>query len=77
MVLLDVMRVALTGLLIGAIGALAVGKLLVAFLYGLEPGEPAVLGGAFVLLLIVALLAGLVPALRASRADPVAALRED
>jgi putative ABC transport system permease protein len=77
MVLLDVARVALIGLVLGAAGALAAGRLLDAFLFGLEPADPAVLGGASALLLAVALLAGLLPALRASRADPVAALRED
>jgi predicted permease len=77
MVLLDVARVVMVGLVIGAAGALAAGKLLDAFLFGVEPAEPTVLGGAGILLLVVALFAGLLPALRASRADPVAALRED
>lgn len=77
MVLLDVFRVAVIGLVVGAAGAFAAGKLLDAFLFGLEPAEPIVLGGAAALLLAVALLAGLFPAVRASRADPVAALRED
>jgi ABC-type antimicrobial peptide transport system permease subunit len=77
MVLLDVVKVAGIGLVVGAVGAFAVGKLLDAFLFGLEPAEPAVLGGAAALLLTVALLAGLLPAVRASRADPVSALRED
>jgi ABC-type antimicrobial peptide transport system permease subunit len=77
MVLGDVGRVVAFGLVLGVAGALASGKLVKAFLFGLQPGEPAVFAAAALLLAVVALGAGLVPALRASRVDPVAALRED
>jgi putative ABC transport system permease protein len=77
MVLADVIRVVAIGVVIGAGAALASGKLVTSFLYGLEPAEPMVLGLAAVILGAVALTAGLVPAWRASRVDPVTALRED
>jgi putative ABC transport system permease protein len=77
MVLGDVARVVVVGIAIGAGGALATGKLVTSFLYGLTPTDPVVLGVAGFTLLAVALLAGLIPALKASRVDPVAALRED
>jgi putative ABC transport system permease protein len=77
MVLGDVARVVAIGVVIGVGGALASGKLVTSFLYGMTPTEPAVLGLAVGTLLLVAIGAGLVPAWRASRVDPVVALRED
>jgi putative ABC transport system permease protein len=77
MVLGDVSRVVAVGLALGVVGAVTSGKLVTSFLYGLTPTEPIVLGSAAALLCAVALFAGLIPALRASRVDPVAALRED
>jgi putative ABC transport system permease protein len=77
MVLADVGRVVIIGLVIGAAGAYASGKLLTGFLFGLAPADPRVLSAAALLLAAVAVAAGLIPALRAARVDPVAALRED
>jgi putative ABC transport system permease protein len=77
MVLGDVARVVAIGIALGAAGALASGKLMTSFLFGLAPADPQVLGAAAALLSVVALGAGLIPALRAARVDPVAALRED
>lgn len=77
MVLGDVARVLAIGLVLGAVGALASGRLVGAFLYGLEPGEPAVLAGAAAALAAVAVAAGMIPAWRAARMDPTLALREE
>lgn len=76
-VLVDVARVIGVGLALGAVGALASGKLVSSFLFGLAPGDPVILLVVAGVLAIVALAAGLGPALRASRMDPVSALRED
>jgi ABC-type lipoprotein release transport system permease subunit len=51
--------------------------LIAGFLYGVRPLDPASLASATALLLVVALLAGLLPARRASRVDPLVVLRED
>jgi ABC-type antimicrobial peptide transport system permease subunit len=77
MVLGDVTRVVAIGVVLGAAGALASGKLVASFLYGMTPTEPVVLALAVATLLLVALAAGMLPAWRASRVDPVVALRED
>ena len=77
MVLGDVVRVVLVGCVVGAAVSAASGKLIVSFLYGMEPVEPIVLWAAAAMLTVVALAAGFIPALSASRVDPVAALREE
>src|SRR5690606_33253438 len=77
MVLGDVTRVLAIGLVLGAVGAVASGRLVTTFLYGLEPGEPAVLVGAAAALALVAVAAGMIPAWRAARMDPTLALREE
>jgi len=76
-VLVDVARVIGVGLSLGAIGALVSGKLVSSFLFGLAPGDPIILLAVAGVLAVVAFAAGLGPALRASRMDPVSALRED
>ena len=64
------------GLAVGLGGAYAVGKLLSGLLYGIEPHDPRVLVGTGLVLLAVAVVACLLPALRAARVDPVVALRD-
>jgi len=53
------------------------GRLIRSMLYGLEPGDVSTIAGASVLLLLVALSASLLPAQRAARLDPIAALRNE
>jgi putative ABC transport system permease protein len=50
---------------------------LASMLYGVSPNDPATLAGVVVIVLVVAAAAALVPALRASRVDPMTALREE
>jgi predicted permease len=76
MVLSEVGIVVMVGLLIGSIGAQFASKLVAPFLYGTEPADPRVHAAAVVLLAVVAFIAGLIPAWRASRVDPIEALRE-
>ncbi|HYT77402.1 MAG TPA: hypothetical protein VEL79_21780, partial [Vicinamibacterales bacterium] len=75
MVLRQVGWMTLVGAGVGLIGAIGVGKGAGALLYQLEPWDPAVLAISAVLLAIVAISAGFIPARRASLIDPMRALR--
>lgn len=74
-----VVRQALTwmvvGVVIGTALALLVTRFLEAFLYGISPTDPLTFAGVTLLLALVACVAALVPAIRASRLDPLVALR--
>ncbi|HKG92772.1 MAG TPA: ADOP family duplicated permease [Gemmatimonadaceae bacterium] len=76
-VLGDGLRTAALGVALGVVLALAAGRLVAALLYGVAPGDPLVLGAVVAALLAGALAAALVPAWRAARADPIAALRSE
>ena len=77
MVLREAAIVAAIGLAIGLPFALVVGNALRAFLFNVQPGDTLTLVASCLLLSTVALLAAYVPARRASRIDPIIALRED
>jgi len=69
--------VAVAGAIIGLGGAYLVGRAMQSTLYGVTAMDTFAVGTTAALLLIVALLACLVPALRASRVEPMTALREE
>jgi predicted permease len=75
MVLRQVGRMTLVGGVIGIVGALALEKTARSLLYGLEGHDPWVIGGAVIVLTVVALGAGYLPARRASKIHPMQALR--
>jgi len=64
------------GVALGLVGAVAVTPFVGSLLIGVEPNDPALLGGVSLLLAAVALVATWLPAWRASAVDPVAAFRE-
>ena len=66
---------AIIGGVIGMAIAIGVGRLAKSLLFEMEGHDPLVLAGATVALTIVALGAGFIPALRASKIDPMNALR--
>jgi predicted permease len=75
MVLRETLYLALAGLLIGIPAALLGARLIAAQLFGMSPTDPITLIGAALVLTLVALLAGYLPARRASRVNPLTALR--
>jgi predicted permease len=77
MVLLETGWLAVLGIMAGLAAALGLGSLVKSMLYGLKPADPASLAAAAGLLMLVALVAGWVPAARASRVEPMEALRHE
>jgi predicted permease len=70
-------RLAIAGIVIGVAGAYAGGRLVASRVYAMRASDPIVLIAAAVIVAAVALVATVVPALRASHTDPVRALRAD
>jgi len=75
--LFDGLRPALFGLLLGLAASAATVKLIRTMLYGTRPFDPVVFAAVGITLLVVAALACMVPAWRASRLDPMQALRAE
>ena len=74
-VLREGMRLAVLGLAVGIAGALAAGRVLASLLSEVKPGDPLIFVSTAGLLAVVALIACYLPARRAARLDPMAALR--
>ena len=70
-----VLGLAFVGVTIGGAVALAATRVLESLLYEVTPSDPATYIGTMTLLLLAALIASLIPALRATRIDPVGAMR--
>ena len=64
------------GIVLGAIGSLALSRLIGNLLFKVSPRDPFAFGAAFAVMAIVSLAATFLPALRASRTDPARVLRE-
>jgi ABC-type antimicrobial peptide transport system permease subunit len=77
MILRQVGVMTVVGGAVGVAAAIGLGRLAQSMLYRMQGYDPAVLAGAALSLSLVALLAGLVPAIRASRVEPTQALRYD
>jgi predicted permease len=75
MILADILRPLVVGVVLGILIVMALGPLLSSMLFGLQANDAATIAFAVVLLTVVALAAGYIPGRRASRVDPVAALR--
>lgn len=71
------MHPVILGLIIGLAGTFATGRLLTTQLYQISPHDPFLLGVATIVLAVAALFACLVPARRATRVDPIQALRTE
>lgn len=77
MVLADGVRLVVFGLVLGLAGALALSGVLASQLFGVSPREPVIYGTVAGILLTVGLIASFVPAWRATRVDPVVAMRAE
>jgi putative ABC transport system permease protein len=75
LVLRQVLALAALGLALGTAGLLIAGRFLSGLLYGVTPSDPATIALVAIGLGSVALLAAWAPAWRASRVDPIEALR--
>lgn len=66
-----------TGVVLGILGALVVARVIASLLYQLQPSDPISFGMTIIVLLLAGIAAGYLPARRASRLDPMAALRSE
>ena len=71
------LRLAFIGVVAGAIASLAVSRAIAALLFNTQPGDPITFAAMVLLISVVALLAGYIPARRASRINPMVALRNN
>ena len=77
MVVVEGMTPVAIGLAAGLLGAVALSDLLSKLIYQVKPTDPATFGTVSVLLAAVAFVACAIPAYRATRVDPIKALREE
>jgi macrolide transport system ATP-binding/permease protein len=75
MVLRETLALVAIGVALGVLAALEASRLVASFLFGLKPNDPLTIAAAALLMVAAAAFAGYVPARRASRVDPMVALR--
>jgi len=75
MILMQGMRLAAVGVVVGLLAAVAMGRLMTSLLYGISPFDVTTFVIGAVIFLVVAALAGIIPAVRASRIPPAVALQ--
>ncbi|HAW90901.1 MAG TPA: hypothetical protein DCX61_09580, partial [Gemmatimonadetes bacterium] len=75
MILMQGMRLAAVGVVVGLLAAVAMGRLMTSLLYGISPFDVTTFVIGAVIFLVVATLAGIIPAVRASRIPPAVALQ--
>jgi predicted permease len=76
-VIAKTLRLALIGIVLGAIASFAMARAITSLLFAVQPNDPPTFTSTILLLTMVAIVAGYVPARRASRINPMTALRND
>jgi ABC-type antimicrobial peptide transport system permease subunit len=77
LVLREALMLVAIGVVVGVLASLAVTKTAASLLFELKPNDPLTIVGATLLLSVVAIVAGYLPARRASKVDPLVALRDE
>jgi predicted permease len=77
LVMREVLLLLTIGLAVGIPAAMALGRFVATQLYGIQPRDPWIAGSTMMVLTLVSTAAGLIPAHRASRIDPILALRHE
>lgn len=77
LVLREGLGVTMFGVVVGLIAALALSRVMAGYVYGIKATDPVTFAAAATLLVAVAMLATYIPARRATRVDPIAALRHE
>jgi putative ABC transport system permease protein len=77
LVIVQGMKPTLTGIAVGLIAALALGRIVTSMIYGVSSRDLVTFFGVTVLLIVVSFAASLIPALRATRVDPLTVLRDE
>jgi ABC-type antimicrobial peptide transport system permease subunit len=75
MVLRETLLLVALGVTIGLAASMVATRFLQDYLFGLKPTDPVTIGAAAMMLAVIAVLAGYLPARRAARVDPMTALR--
>ena len=75
LVLISGAKMALLGCGLGVLGSLAVSRLVSSFLFAVSATDPFIYASSVLMMLLMALFASLLPAIRAASADPIGALR--
>jgi predicted permease len=75
LVMRDVLLLLVLGLAVGIPAAIGLGRFVATQLYGIKANDPSIAGASMIVMIVVAALAGFIPARRASRIDPILALR--
>jgi ABC-type antimicrobial peptide transport system permease subunit len=77
MIVIEGMRPTLIGVAIGLVGALTLGSVLQNLIFGVEASDPLTFGAVSLLLASVAFFASMIPAYRATKVEPMKALRDE